>query len=345
MKKIKIAQIGAGHDHAADAFKSLTTMPDIFDVVGLAVVEGDEETYNERKDYAYKDIPLMTVEEILNIPDLDAVFIETEDRRLTEFAQMAAEKGLHIQMDKPGSASDEDFDKLIDTVKKNGTVFHTGYMYRYNPAVLKVKEDIKNGKLGEIYSVEAHMDCFHQPSKRQWLGNYPGGMMYYLGCHLVDLIFDIMGTPEEIIPLNASIGANGVTAEDFGMAVFKYKNGSSFAKTSALEVTGFYRRQLVICGTKGTVEIKPFEWLANKENIISPQTTKVRYAYNTEEKEYGWHEKGNEYETEIHGRYEAMFKAFAAMVRGEIKNAHDYEYERKLHKILLNACGVKVDYK
>ena len=41
----------------------------------------------------------MTVEEIFEIPDLDGVVIETEDRRLTEYAQMAADRGLHIQMD------------------------------------------------------------------------------------------------------------------------------------------------------------------------------------------------------------------------------------------------------
>ncbi len=348
MKKIKIAQIGAGHDHASAAIQVLKLMDDIFELVGYAMVEGDEDMY-ERSLGAYKDIKKMTVEEIFAISDLDAVVIETEDRRLTEFAQMAAEHGLHIQMDKPGSASDEAFDKLIDTVKANNTVFQTGYMYRFNPAVLKIKEDIKAGKLGEIYSVEAHMDCEHPAEKRQWLGNYPGGMMYFLGCHLVDLIYGICGVPEEIIPLNKAIGVEEVTAEDFGMAVFKYKNGVSFAKTSALEPTGFYRRQLVVCGTKGTVEIKPFECFVpdcpQKDKIFSPLVTKVRYAYNTDEKKYGWNDIGKEYETEIYGRYDAMFKNFAAMVRGEKENLYDYEYERQLHKIILNACGVKVDYK
>ena len=347
MRKIKVAQIGAGHDHASAAMQVLKRMDDIFELVGYAVVEGDD--IYERSVSAYENVKRMTVDEIFAIPDLDAVVIETEDRKLTEYAQMAAERGLHIQMDKPGSASDEAFDKLIDTVKTNNTVFQTGYMYRFNPAVLKIKEDIKEGKLGEIYSVEVHMDCEHPAEKRQWLGNYPGGMMYFLGCHLVDLIYSFCGVPEEIIPLNKAIGAEGVTAEDFGMAVFKYKNGVSFAKTSALEPTGFYRRQLVVCGTKGTVEVKPFEWnvrdCPQSEKIFSAQITKVRYAYNTDEKKYGWNDIGNEYETEIHGRYDAMFKNFAALVRGEKENAYDYEYERQLHKIILNACGVKVDYK
>lgn len=344
MRKIKVAQIGAGHDHASAAITAMKLMPEIFDIAGFCVVPGDEELY-EKSVKAYEGVKKMTVEEIFEIPDLDAVVIETEDRRLTEYAQMAADRGLHIQMDKPGSASDEDFDKLIDTVKKNKTVFHTGYMYRYNPAVLKLKEDIKNGKLGEIYSVEAHMDCYHPAEKRRWLGNYPGGMMYFLGCHLVDLIYGICGVPEEIIPLNTAIGADGVEAEDLGMAVFKYKNGVSFAKTSALESTGFFRRQLVVCGTNGTVEIKPLELHASKEGVFAAQTTNVRYAYDADEKKYGWGDKGEFYETEIYGRYDEMLKNFAAMVCGEVENPYDYEYERQLHKIILNACGKKIAYK
>ena len=337
MRKLKVAQIGAGHDHAPAAIKTLKLQSDIYDLIGYAVVEGDEGMYEANK-AAYDGVNKMTAEEILNYPDLDAVVIETEDRRLTEFAIKAAEKGLHIQMDKPGSESDADFDRLIDLVEEKNLVFHTGYMYRYNPAVLKLKEDIKEGKLGEIYAVEAQMNCIHPVDKRKWLGNYPGGMLYFLGCHLVDLVYGIMGEPEEVIPLSTSIGTDGVTADDFGMAVFKYKNGVSFVKSTAVEIGGFERRQLVVCGTKGTVELKPFEWLGGEcAGVFSPQTTGVREAFDE-----NWHAKGEYHDTAVHGRYDAMVRAFAAYVSGEKKNPYSYEYERRLHKLVLKACGVSI---
>ena len=81
-------------------------------------------------------------------------------------------------------------------------------------------------------------------------------MMFYLGCHLVDLILQIQGEPDSIIPLNRRSGLNGCAGEDFGMAVFTYDRGVSFAKTSAVEIGGYARRQLVISGTKKTVELK-----------------------------------------------------------------------------------------
>ena len=344
MKRIKIAQIGAGHDHAPAAIQTLMLLDiaGIYELVGYCVVPDDNgnipaNSYEGNKD-SYKDVKQMSLEEILNYKGLDAVAIETEDRALTKYALMAAEKGLHIQMDKPGGIDGDEFDKLIDTVKSKNLVFHTGYMYRYNPAVLKLKEDIAEGKLGDIISVEAQMNCIHGIEKRNWLGNYPGGMLYFLGCHMVDLVYSIMGEPEEIIPLSCTSGLDGTTAKDFGMAVFKYKNGVSFAKSTAVEIGGFERRQLVVVGTKGTVELCPFEWLSNGlKDVFSPQITVVREAFSG-----NWHLKGERHFSPEHGRYDAMFRAIADYVGGVKSNPYAYEYERKLHKILLKACGQEI---
>ncbi len=341
MKRIKIAQIGAGHDHAPAAIQTLKLLDQagVYELVGYCVVPEDSgnipaNSYDANKD-SYKDVKQISLEEILNYKGLDAVAIETEDRALTKYALLAAEKGLHIQMDKPGGIDGDEFDRLIDAVESKKLVFHTGYMYRYNPAVLKLKQDIAEGKLGDIISVEAQMNCIHGIEKRNWLGNYPGGMLYFLGCHLIDLVYSIMGEPEEIIPLSCSSGLDGTTVEDFGMAVFKYKNGVSFAKSTAVEIGGFERRQLVVVGTKGTVELCPFEWLSNgRKDVFSPQITEVREAFSAD-----WHQKGERHTSPEHGRYDAMFRAFADYINGARSNPYTYEYERKLHKVLLKACG------
>lgn len=173
MKRINIAQIGAGHDHATAVIQTLKLQSDIYNLIGYAVPEGKEEAYNRGR-VAYDGVKRMTVDEILNYPGLDAVCIETEDNRLTEYARMAADAGLHIHMDKPGSVSDGDFLGLADLAKEKGVVLHLGYMYRYNPAILRLKEDIAAGKLGEIYAVEAQMSCLHSTEKRKWLADYPG---------------------------------------------------------------------------------------------------------------------------------------------------------------------------
>lgn len=330
MKRIKIAQIGASTStHGNFIFNSLKKQSDIFEVVGFSFPENERSKYPERmKDFeGYAEL---TVDEILNNPEIEAVTVETEEKYLTKYALMVAEKAKHIHMEKPGGTILSEFEELIATVKKNGTVFHTGYMYRYNPFVIELLDRIKKGELGEIISVEAQMNCSHSKEQRHWLENYKGGSLFYLGCHLIDLILQIKGMPENIIPLSKSTGIDGTRSEDFGMAVLEYKNGVSYAKVNSNEIGGFARRQLVVSGTKKTVEIKPIEMFAQGGLF----TTKTEY------KSGDWGNKGETSDSAVYDRYDAMMRSFAEMVCGEKKNPYAYDYELELYKTILKCCGM-----
>ena len=330
MKKIRIAQIGTSlNSHGNHIFNTLKNNPDIFEVAGYHLPENEREKFPERMP-DFEGCRELTLSEILENPEIEAVTVETEEIYLTKYAQMAADHKKHIHMEKPGGVNPAEFEKLIETVKKNKTVFHTGYMYRYNPYVAELKEQIKNGELGDIISVEAQMNCFHNESTRQWLENFPGGMMFFLGCHLVDLVFSIQGKPEKIIPLNKCSGVGGVTSEDFGMAVFEYKNGVSFVKTSAVELGGFERRQLVVSGTRKTVELKPLEWYVEDGKQITGRFTR---------ESPGWTSFTEKENCAPFDRYEPMMRAFGEMVMGKKDNPYDYDYELGLYKTVLKACG------
>ncbi len=338
---IKIAQIGIGHDHAVCMINSLKNLPEIFEIVGYCIVPEEYETakdkFDEKTRKSYDDIKEMTVEEILNFEGLQAVTIETEDRSLTKYAILAAEKGLAIQMDKPGSASDEDFDKLIDLVKENNLVFSTGYMYRFNPAVIELKEKIKKGDFGEIYSIDATMNCTHNVLKREWLKNYPSGMLYFLGCHLIDLVYSILGEPKNVIPLSRHTGIDNVDADDFGMAIFEYENGVSTVKSTSVECGGYLQRRLTLCGSKGTFEIQPLESHA-EENLP------FAYGLTTSTKENhdnNWGSSPIIKDYKPFPRYNNMLCAFADYILGKKENPYSYEYERNLHKLILKACTKK----
>lgn len=332
MKKIRIAQIGIGHDHAGEILRSIRQQSDIFEVVGYALPDIEKEKFQDRLGL-FDGLKEMTVEEILNDPTIEAVTVETEEVNLTNYALMAAKAGKHMHMDKPGGLELDAFEELISVLKEKKLAFSLGYMYRHNPAIMELMEDIKAGKLGEIYSVEAHMNCRHPVNKRQWLEVFPGGMMFFLGCHLIDLIYQIMGEPEEVIPMNCCTGVDGVTADDFGMAVLRYKNGVSFAKTCDVEMGGFERRQLVVTGSKGTVELRPLEAYGN----FKGQYTGVRIS--TSE---NWHDPGYRSATRPEDRYDRMMRVFAQITRGEIENPYTYDYELKLYKLVLKSCGVNV---
>ena len=331
MKKIKVAQIGTSkNSHGNFIWESMIKQKDIFDVVGYALPENEREKFPDRAK-AFDGYNELTVDEILNNPEIEAVAVETEEIYLTKYALMVANAGKHLHMEKPGGVDLADFEKLVEILKSKNLTFSTGYMYRFNPKIQEALAKVKNGELGEIYSVEAHMDCKHPAEVRQWLQNFPGGMMFFLGCHLIDLIYQIQGEPEEIIPFNCSTGYDEVTANDYGMVVFKYKSGVSFAKTCANENGGFLRRQLVICGTKGTIEIKPLEVSAD-----GGLYTVMNEAYSTE-----WYKEWDTSKSEVYDRYDDMMRNFAEMVRGK-ENPYSYDYELGLYKLILKSCGKEV---
>ena len=330
MKKIKIAQIGLNtYSHGKPTFQRLERLSELFEIAGFALPENEKERLPQWKEI-FAGYQELSVEKIINDPTIEAVTIETDEIYLTKYALMAARAGKHIQMEKPGGTSLAAFEELIATMKQTGKVFQTGYMYRYNPYVIEALEKVRRGDLGEIISVEAQMNCAHPKEMREWLDELPGGMMFYLGCHLIDLIYSIQGAPQKIYPFNKCSHFEIEKGKDFGMAILEYPHGISFAKTTAIEMGGFERRQLVINGTKGTIELHPLEWI--HPNKL--QNTAKREVYTTD-----WKTAAKTEWCEPFDRYEPMLRGFGEMILGKRENPYTLDYELELFKLILKACG------
>ena len=163
--------------------------------------------------------------------------------------------------------------------------------------------------------------------------------MFFLGCHLVDLVIGFMGMPKEIIPLNTCSGVEGVTADDQGFAVMKYDSGNSFVKAYATERFGFLRRQLVLSGTRGTVEINPLE-IYGVRTPHDNHNTKIRISSERGGNDINsWHDIGEWKTIGLFDRYDNMMRSFAEMVRGEKVNPYTPDYELEVYKHVLKACG------
>ena len=336
MKKLKVIQIGVGHAHGTSAFNSILKQKELFDVVGFAVPESEEKDFSQII-AEYRDdrgIPFYSVEDALNLPGIEGAVIETEEKNLTKYAIMAAERGLHIHMDKPGGFELAEFERLTQILKSKKLTLSLGYMYRFNPKIIEAMEKIKNGEIGEVYCVEAHMDCEYDSGSRDWLGQFPGGMMFFLGCHLVDLIYRIQGEPDEVIPMNCATGFDDIKAKDYSMVLFKYPRGISFAKSCAKEIGGYARRQLVICGSEGTIEMKPIEFRRD-EDERDYLYTEMREIHHDQ----GWFAPGTWTNSGYFNRFDEMIKNYAESALGIKENPYTIDYELSLYKLLLRCCG------
>lgn len=340
MEKLKVVQIGVCHAHGTSGFNSILRQPEYFEVLGFAVTPEElkedaelcKQIITEYRDE--RQIPMYTVEEALHLPGVEAAVVETREKYLVQYARLVAKAGLHIYMDKPGGWNLTEFEALVTEAKERQLAFCIGYMYRFNPKIMEIKERIKQGEIGEVYCVEAHMDCEYKIEDRKQYCNFPGGMMFFLGCHLIDLIYSIQGEPEEIYPMTCSTGFDNLDVDDYGMVVYRYKNGISFAKSCAKECGGYMRRQLVVCGSKGTFELKPLE-------AFEPGTERD-YLY-TEMREVGenkgWQFEGLHSKTNYFNRFDAMLRNFADVAKGRKENPFTYDYELALFKLLLKSCA------
>ena len=330
--------VGNGHDHSAANFRAMKHHPEAFDVLGVCdLIPGkDEKTYEGAKRFS--------VDELLALPDLDAVVIESGKDSEVYYGQKFAAKGIPIFLDKPGSSNVEEYNKLLDIVEEKKLPFGLGYVYRFNPMVKNALELKNSGELGEVYSVEAHMSVYHDENKRRWLKTFKGGMMFYLGCHIIDVACLFMGFPEQVIPLSTSTGNDGIDSEDFGCAILKYDNGSAYIRTCASEVNGFGRRGITVAGTRGTVQIYPTEQHISSCDTDLDLISKARITL-LKEHPNQWGFGGTEYTSDPFNRYAPMLLQFAAQVRGEEGYVMPLCYERKLMKTLALACGADNEMK
>jgi predicted dehydrogenase len=104
--KIKIGQIGTGHAHASGVFKQLKQVTDDYELIGI--VENDPKRRRALGD-VYQGVKLISEEQLLNTPGLQAVVVETEVQDLLPTANRCIDTGMHIHLDKPAGENLRDF--------------------------------------------------------------------------------------------------------------------------------------------------------------------------------------------------------------------------------------------
>jgi predicted dehydrogenase len=323
--KIRIGQIGTAHSHAAGKMETMRKSPE-YEVVG--VVEPDpERRARAEKSATYAGVPWMTVEQLLEVPALQAVVVETEVKDLVPMASLAIAAGKHVHIEKPGGESASAFRQLYAEAARQKLVIQLGYMLRYNPAFQLCFELLKVGALGEIFSLDASMSKLTPVGQRGDMLSYRGGTMFELGCHVIDAAVHVLGRPARVTPYSRASGPDQFF--DNQLAVLEYPSATATIRSALLEVDGGARRQFVVCGTKGTFDIRPLE-PAQARLALSAPHREYRKGY----QEVKFPKTG--------GRYDGDFADLARVLRGEKPLAFTPEHDLAVHETVLLASGLPV---
>jgi predicted dehydrogenase len=322
-QRIRLGQIGVAHGHASKI--SVYRQSTDYEVVGI-VEPNDQLRQQASSQTAFRDLTWMTQERLLNQTDLDAVLIETTPKECLAVAEACIQAGKHIHLDKPAGQSLHHFERVLTMAESKRLLVQLGYMYRYNPAVQLLRQMLAEDWLGEVFEVHAVMSKMLDPADRQNLSSYPGGMMFELGCHLIDLIVQLLGEPYKVSAHRQHVSDQADSLLDNMLAVLEYPKALATVKSAAQEVEGFSRRHLVVCGSLGTFHIQPLD---NPSVRLALSQTRGNY-------QPGYQDLALPKYT----RYVADADDMAKIIRGEKMSNFSYQHDLQVQRTVLRACGL-----
>lgn len=141
---MNISLIGAGYwgKNILRNLKELGVLHSVYEVSKKRVEELREK---------YPDVNFVTsLEEVLDNPGIKGVCIATPAVTHYDMAKRALLKDKDVFVEKPLSLTIREAEELIKIARERGKILMVGHILQYHPAILKLKELIKNRKLGNI---------------------------------------------------------------------------------------------------------------------------------------------------------------------------------------------------
>lgn len=230
MKQINWGFIGCGE------VTEKKSGPAFNEVEGSQVVAVMSRSENKARSYAerhhvrkwYTD-----ASELIEDPDVNAVYIATPPSSHATFAIMAMRAGKPCYIEKPLAASYNDCIRINRISEQTGVPCFVAYYRRYLPYFQKVKEIIESGTIGNVVNVQVRFsvpprDLDFQSGKEMPWRLQPdiagGGYFYDLAPHQIDLLQNLFGviTRAHGYPANR---AHLYQAEDTLSACFFFESG------------------------------------------------------------------------------------------------------------------------
>ena len=334
MKKIRIAQIGITHEHASGKLLSLEKLPDVYEIAGYV----NDLDFNHTPRYVhivqecFKKHKELSLEEVLNDPGIEAVTVEVPNNELVPMAIRFAEKGIAMHMDKPAGLDLQSYRQLLDICREKKVPFQMGFMFRGNPAFQFCINMIRQKVIGEVISIEADMNHgYGSDPYQEYIGEFSGGIMYNLGCHLIDFIAAAMGRPEHVTGFLRSAPGDPDRIKNNCLAVLEYPHAFAVVKSCSRQKNCTPARTIRIVGTNGTIIFSPIERFDGKPVVIEMKLKDSIGNYPAGEHVISFPPQPD--------RYTEQLLELARVIRGEQEGTYSLEHDYLVHEITLAAAG------
>jgi predicted dehydrogenase len=141
---------------------------------------------------------------LLADPEVTAVYVATEHHRHPEDVLAAAEAGKHVLCEKPMANSTAECRRMIEACRANGVALQVAYYRRYYPKMIRMRELLQSGAVGEPVTGHIHLAgrlSGESITPRNWrldAGRSGGGALVDTGSHRLDLLCWLLGEPDRV---------------------------------------------------------------------------------------------------------------------------------------------------
>jgi predicted dehydrogenase len=122
---------------------------------GVTICDASEEHLERARERFPHLRCVATLEEMLADSSIEAVLIATPVSTHYDLARECLSSGRHTFIEKPLTTSAAEAEKLIGLADRTGTVLMVGHTFEFSPPVVKIKQIIESGDLGDIYYISA----------------------------------------------------------------------------------------------------------------------------------------------------------------------------------------------
>ncbi len=225
---------------------------------------------------------LDTLDELLNHPDINLIYIATPPFLHYEQAMRALDAGKHVICEKPLAMNPEQGQAMLDKAAEKGLLMVTNLMQRYNPMFDRVKHLIDKRLLGEVlhgYFENYAGDEGLSPEHWFWDRTKSGGIFIEHGVHFFDMFAGWLGNGK-VVAAQVAKRPNSLDIEDQVNCTVEYGDAETGIKTvnfyHGFTQTGrMDRQEMRIVFERGDITLQ--EWVPTRltmRAVVDEETTR-----------------------------------------------------------------------
>ncbi|WP_100407439.1 Gfo/Idh/MocA family protein [Bacillus solitudinis] len=226
------------------------------DAVRLAVgsrTKKSAEGFAEANDFSHF---YGSYDELVKDSDVEVIYVATPHPHHKDNVLKCLRAGKAVLCEKPFTVNADELEEIVQFAREQKLFLMEAMWTRFLPPIIKAREWIKSGRIGEVRLVKADFG-FRAPWDPKWRLLNPelgGGALLDAGIYPVSFASMILGTKPEKILSTAHIGETGVD-EQFSI-IMSYPSGATASLNGAVRLA--LTNEAYIHGTEGYIRIPSF---------------------------------------------------------------------------------------